>query len=104
MKTLTPEQQIIYDTETAGLEHAFYNVSDEFLKSLGFEMVRTLQLQNVRGDEAEFVIYEDGKGNKIIMLCVTHETHSEGDLLYISCYAPKTFMALIEIEYNRLRK
>lgn len=103
MKTLTAEQQILHDAETAGLEHAFFNVSDEFLKTLGFEMVRTLLLTNIRGDEAELEIYEDGKGNKIIMLCVTHETHSEGDLLYISCYAPKAFMPLIEAEYNKLR-
>ena len=73
----------MFDTETAGLAHGYYNVSEEFLRSHGFEMARYHEMANLRGDVAELEIYEDGKGLKIIILCVTQVTASEGDLLHM---------------------
>lgn len=101
MKTLTREQQQLFDFETAGLAHGYYNVSDEFLRTNGFEMVRCHEMANLRGDEAELEVYEDGQGLKIIILCVTQVTASEGDLLHISCYFTPGLLPLIEQEISR---
>ncbi|MGV8113840.1 MAG: hypothetical protein AB2L17_13160 [Lentimicrobium sp.] len=101
MKTLTGEQQQLFDTETAGLAHGYYNVSEEFLRSHGFEMARYHEMANLRGDVAELEIYEDGKGLKIIILCVTQVTASEGDLLHISCYFTPELLPLIENEISK---
>ncbi|MCD6661106.1 MAG: hypothetical protein LT105_13165 [Lentimicrobium sp.] len=103
MKTLTPEQQLLFDSETAGLQHAYINVSQEFITSLGFDMVRYHEIANLRGDEAELEVYEDKQGRKIIMLIVTQVTASEGDLLHISCYASPELMPLIEEEARKYR-
>lgn len=101
MKTLTSEQQQLFDTETAGLAHGYYNVSDEFLRTQGFEMVRYHELANLRGDEAELEVYEDGKGLRIVKLCVTQVTASEGDLLHISCFFTPGLLPLIEQEISK---
>lgn len=101
MKALTPEQQLLFDSETAGLQHAYFDVSEEFISSLGFDMLRYHQIANQRGDEAELEVYEDKQGRKIIILIVTQVTASEGDLLHISCYASPELMPLIEEESKR---
>lgn len=99
----TSEQQKIFDNETQSLESSVYNVSGSFIESLGFQLVRIHTLTNLKGDEAELEVYEDGKGGRIVKLCVTQVTHSEGELYHISCFADTTLMPILEKEYNRYR-
>ncbi|MHC1774120.1 MAG: hypothetical protein AB9834_01785 [Lentimicrobium sp.] len=101
MRTLTEEQQKIFDSETFQLEHEFFSVSNEFIEALGFKFVRFHQMKNLRGDEAELEIFEDATGRKFVKLCVTQFTHTEGDLLHNSCYASAEMMPLIEMEHNK---
>lgn len=35
MKTLNAAQQLIFDSETQALEHAYYSVSADFIESIG---------------------------------------------------------------------
>ncbi|MBK6345467.1 MAG: hypothetical protein IPN08_12535 [Bacteroidales bacterium] len=100
MKTLTEEQQLIFDKETENLEHTFLNVSSQYIESLGFKSVRFHEMANLRGDEADLEVFEDNAGQRIAKLCVTQFTHTEGDLLHISCYAPAAIMPLLEKESN----
>ncbi len=85
VKTLTEEQQKIFDSETGQLEHEFYNVSNEFIESMGFRFIRFHQMANLRGDDAELLVFEDAADRKIVKLTVTQFTNSEGDLTHISC-------------------
>jgi len=103
VKTLTEEQQQLFDTETSGLLQRYVNVSYEFIESLGFRLVRVHSLQNQKGDEAELEVFENDEGKRIVKLCVTQFTHSEGDLLHISCYADEAVLPLLEQEANRYR-
>ncbi|MFH1119704.1 MAG: hypothetical protein V1775_07755 [Bacteroidota bacterium] len=98
MKTLTEEQQLIFDKETENLEHKFLNVSSQFIESLEFKSVRFHEMANLRGDEADLEVFEDAAGRKIARLCVTQFTNTEGDLLHISCYATTEIMPLLEKE------
>ena len=104
MKTLTEAQQRLFDKETNGLLQRYLNVSPEFIESLGFRLTRVHQLQNLRGDEAELEVFENDEGRRIVKLCVTQVTHSEGDLLHISCYAGEDILPVLELEADRYRK
>ena len=103
MKTLTDEQQRLFDQETTGLVHLFVNVSDEFIESLGFSMVRFHSLQNLRGEDAEMEVFEHQDGRRVVKLCVTQVTHTEGELLHITCYADDLTRPLLEKESNKYR-
>jgi hypothetical protein len=100
MKTLTEEQQLIFDKETENLEHIFINVSSQFIESLGFKSVRFHEMANLRGDEADLEVFVDSAGQRIAKLCVTQFTRTEGDLLHISCYAPTGMMLQLKKEAN----
>lgn len=103
MKTLTEEQQRLFDQETNGLVQVNVNVPDEFIESLGFSMVRFHSLQNLRGDEAELEVFEHQDGRRVVKLCVTQVTHTEGELLHITCYADDLTRPLLEKESNKYR-
>lgn len=101
MKTLNEAQQLIFDSETKGLEHANYSISAAFLESIGFKFSRYHKLANLNGDDAELEVYENFNGRKIVKLCVTQFTHSEGELLHQSCYAPAELMSQLQVEYMK---
>ncbi|NTW25258.1 MAG: hypothetical protein HGA37_11190 [Lentimicrobium sp.] len=101
MKTLNEAQQLIFDAETTGLEYAGYSLSSAFIESLGFRFLRYHKLANLKGDDAELEVYEDLKGRKIVKLCVTQYTHSEGDLLHQSCYVPAELIPILDVEYKK---
>ena len=103
MKALNENQQKLFDTETTGLEYLLFYPSAEYLESLGFKFVRYLQLANFKGDDAELEIFEDMAGTKIIKLCITQMTYSEGDLFHQSCYAPAELLDQLEAEKNKFR-
>lgn len=103
MKTLTEAQQHLFDKETEGLTQRYLNVSHEFIETLGFRLVRIQSLQNLRGDEAELEVFENDEGRRIVKLCVTQVTHSEGDLLHISCFAGEDILPVLEQEADRYR-
>lgn len=100
MRTLTEDQQKIFDSETSQLDHEFFSVSSVFIEALGFKFVRFHKMKNLRGDDAELEVFEDAAGRKIVKLCVIQFTHTEGDLLHKSCYATAEIMPLIEKEHN----
>lgn len=103
MKALTEEQQRIFDAETAGLEPSQFNPSAEFLESLGFEFARYVQMANYKGEDAELEIYENAIGQKIVKLCVTQMTYTEGDLLHQSCFAPDEVLHNLENEHMKFK-
>jgi len=101
MKTLNAAQQLIFDSETQGLEHAHYSVSADFIKSIGFKFLRYHKLANFNGDDAELEVFEDSAGRKIVKICVTQFTHSEGELLHQSCYTSAGIMPQLQLEANK---
>lgn len=103
MKALTEEQQRIFDEETAGLDPSQFNPSAEFLESLGFTFARYVQMANYKGEEAELEIYENATGQKVVKLCVTQMTFTEGDLLHQSCYTPAELTVQLEGEHIKFR-
>lgn len=101
MKTLNETQQLIFDEETNGLECAGFNVSADFIESMGFRFLRYHKLANLNGDDAELEVYEDLKGRKFVKLCVTQFTHTEGDLLHQSCYFTPELKPLLNVEHKK---
>lgn len=101
MKTLNAAQQLIFDSETQGMEHAWFSVSADFIESIGFKFSRYHKLANINGDDAELEVYEDSNGRKIVKICVTQFTHSEGELLHQSCYASAGILPQLQLEADK---
>jgi|GEM_PF-1146079 len=104
MKAQNNEQQAIFDSETAGLSWYPYHLSSGFIESLGFSMIRIHELKNLHGDEVELEVFENERKQRIVILCVTQFTHTEGDLLHITCYADSEYATVLENEHLKYRK
>lgn len=104
MKLITAVQQNIFEEEISNLVHVSYTSSDEYLQKMGFLHMRHHDLANYQGDEVELDVFEDNKGHKVVLLCVTHSTCSEGDLLYCSCFASASIIPLLKEEHERYHK
>ncbi len=101
MFVFNSDNQKVFAKETADLTQAYYNISNDHLKSIGFSFVRNLELTNRMDDRVKMDIFEDGKGNKIVLVCVTQIKPDEGEVCHHSCFAPESYMSSLAKEHER---
>ena len=101
MLSFNPENQQIFEKETAGLVQAYYNISHDYLKSTGFSFVRNFELANRTNNTVKLDVFEDGKDQKIVLVCVTQVKPDEGEICHHSCFAPESVIPSLANEHER---